>query len=947
MRINKIELKNFRNHKEAVFEFERGINLILGDNGSGKTSILDAISFALFNMTLRSNAGETLTVNETSGYVKVSFTGNDNNFYIVTRKFPAGTVSLSEEGVNKNITGVTEVYRTINSLIGNTAENPALFENVIVASQNKFTTIFDAKPSEREAVFNSVFGTEIYRQMYRGILKQSYDVYNTQLTFAGGELESRQSQLKDPLELKKARDAAEKEYSSAEKVYAESEKKIEKAEKGIRDFEKVKTAKEKLLIEIKGVAAQIEEKKKLINSIDSDLKTAEAAVLEETKLKPQHDEYEKVKSQQELITEDINVLEKTEKEFNANKDKIAEHEKEKTKAEGDIKRLNQQAESDTITAEGLKAEIVKLSESINTLQKDKSMYETEMLSLRKRKRAFDELHTEYKSARDESAKKALLAGRAEESSAGEETLKREIAVCETEYTELELLKTKRDLLNSKITRFNTLITELESAERDLSRQSCPYLKEPCRNIEHAGSLSGYFGPRKKNIAEKIAGLEAECAVYKDLDIRFKNCANNKSTKNEQLAALRKNIHEALKYRKEESELKQKTAEYALALAKLFTGLNGKDAAAVSKDDYDGAAAEMLRTESELKTRIAGINESLNEKQSDHQKKEKALTDILKSIETAEKNASEIIRLIEVYNTELKTGIELNREFEKKIIPLAGLKKQTAEYALRLKELEPADRQYRSAAQSAAGKNRLHERLASEKTNVNVITEKFKKINEEYNTAVYNAGEHEKLLTLCAGLKSELKEQNNRKMSLKSAFDIAVQAEEINSRLLREIEEKSEQINALKRKMEIAETFRENIKMLGPYISERRTKMIAAAATDNFHRMTGRAERILWENNTEPYLVSIASAAGKCRYNMLSGGEQVAVALSIRSALASEMTDCRFAIFDEPTINLDAEKREALSVSLYDMLKNLEQALVVTHDAAFREMATKVIELGRR
>jgi exonuclease SbcC len=57
-----------------------------------------------------------------------------------------------------------------------------------------------------------------------------------------------------------------------------------------------------------------------------------------------------------------------------------------------------------------------------------------------------------------------------------------------------------------------------------------------------------------------------------------------------------------------------------------------------------------------------------------------------------------------------------------------------------------------------------------------------------------------------------------------------------------------------------------------------------------------------------------------------------------------MTDCRFAIFDEPTINLDAEKREALSVSLHAILKNLEQALVVTHDSAFKEMASKVIEL---
>ncbi|MFZ5376333.1 MAG: DNA replication/repair protein RecF [Patescibacteria group bacterium] len=42
MRINKIALQNFRNFPQAFFEFDQ-INLLLGKNGSGKTSVMEAI----------------------------------------------------------------------------------------------------------------------------------------------------------------------------------------------------------------------------------------------------------------------------------------------------------------------------------------------------------------------------------------------------------------------------------------------------------------------------------------------------------------------------------------------------------------------------------------------------------------------------------------------------------------------------------------------------------------------------------------------------------------------------------------------------------------------------------------------------------------------------------------------------------------------------------------
>lgn len=45
MHIESLNLVNFRNHNEAEFIFKNGVNCIVGQNGSGKTSVLDAIYY--------------------------------------------------------------------------------------------------------------------------------------------------------------------------------------------------------------------------------------------------------------------------------------------------------------------------------------------------------------------------------------------------------------------------------------------------------------------------------------------------------------------------------------------------------------------------------------------------------------------------------------------------------------------------------------------------------------------------------------------------------------------------------------------------------------------------------------------------------------------------------------------------------------------------------------
>ena len=46
MEINRLRLRNFRGFEDAEFDFEAGMNLIVGINGAGKSTVLDALSIA-------------------------------------------------------------------------------------------------------------------------------------------------------------------------------------------------------------------------------------------------------------------------------------------------------------------------------------------------------------------------------------------------------------------------------------------------------------------------------------------------------------------------------------------------------------------------------------------------------------------------------------------------------------------------------------------------------------------------------------------------------------------------------------------------------------------------------------------------------------------------------------------------------------------------------------
>ena len=53
--ITKLRVQNFRSHRDLVIDFGSQLNIIIGPNGSGKTSLVEAIYIALQGKSWRSS----------------------------------------------------------------------------------------------------------------------------------------------------------------------------------------------------------------------------------------------------------------------------------------------------------------------------------------------------------------------------------------------------------------------------------------------------------------------------------------------------------------------------------------------------------------------------------------------------------------------------------------------------------------------------------------------------------------------------------------------------------------------------------------------------------------------------------------------------------------------------------------------------------------------------
>ncbi|MBK8464998.1 MAG: hypothetical protein IPL32_04135 [Chloracidobacterium sp.] len=144
---------------------------------------------------------------------------------------------------------------------------------------------------------------------------------------------------------------------------------------------------------------------------------------------------------------------------------------------------------------------------------------------------------------------------------------------------------------------------------------------------------------------------------------------------------------------------------------------------------------------------------------------------------------------------------------------------------------------------------------------------------------------------------------------------------------------------------VAETtafIRDTLKEAAPRVARNYVYHVSLEANQMFREITGNGERTLkW---TEDYSIVLEEDGYERPFQSLSGGEQMSAALSVRLAILKQMSDIRIAFFDEPTTNMDTERRENFAEQI-SRIKHFDQLFVISHDDTFDNYVDNVLSIG--
>ena len=170
MWINAVRLKNIKSYRDEEISFRHGVNGISGENGAGKTTILESIGFALFDH-LPYSKKHFLRKGTKSGEVVVYVIASDDVEYTIVRSVKGDYRVESPRG--KLVSGKTDVQDWVveNLFDGaiNSGDLSSIFENAVGVPQGTFTTSFLSTPTVRKKVFDSILRVDEYRTAFENL----------------------------------------------------------------------------------------------------------------------------------------------------------------------------------------------------------------------------------------------------------------------------------------------------------------------------------------------------------------------------------------------------------------------------------------------------------------------------------------------------------------------------------------------------------------------------------------------------------------------------------------------------------------------------------------------------------------------------------------------------------------------------------------------------------
>ena len=193
-------------------EFKKGLHIVTGinrdkedrRNGVGKSTIADALYFAIFGSTLREINKNFISNNLTGDktVVELSFTVNDpyhgvNDFRIVRTLGPS-KCNVYKNGVDKTRDTISNTGSYIETVLSSSQE---VFQNCVIMTLNNHIPFMAKNKTEKRKFIERIFNLEVFSKMLSELrsdqseIKRDFDINVTRMEETSNYLSSQKVQV--------------------------------------------------------------------------------------------------------------------------------------------------------------------------------------------------------------------------------------------------------------------------------------------------------------------------------------------------------------------------------------------------------------------------------------------------------------------------------------------------------------------------------------------------------------------------------------------------------------------------------------------------------------------------------------------------------------------------------------------------------------------------------
>ena len=315
---------------------EAGLFGIFGSVGSGKSSILEAMSYVLYGETERLNSKDRrmynmMNLKSNKSYIEFDFINFENRIFRATREFKRNSKNFEDIR-----TPTVQFYEKIDGIfIPRENSKPeeivglsyANFKRTIIIPQGQFKEFLELGAKERTDMMKEIFGLHQYDLQYKtaNLLKQN----TAHLNILEGELKGFETVSQEEIEQQKDLLSVEEiKLKDALKVFNERKEQFDKHNHLKQEFELLQKQKEKALFlnlqkkeidELQILTQKFDTISRTFSPLLNEKKKVEKEILDQTQLKEVQEKkyasteviFNSIKKQIEEITPQFEALEQS------------------------------------------------------------------------------------------------------------------------------------------------------------------------------------------------------------------------------------------------------------------------------------------------------------------------------------------------------------------------------------------------------------------------------------------------------------------------------------------------------------------------------------------------------------------------------------------------------------------------------------------------------------